>query len=51
MGWDRLVGDRIRVVDPPGEHLSIFKEPHVRHLAGEMDKVLNSLPEQSSLSE
>jgi aspartate racemase len=42
--WIRLLGDGLEIQEIPGEHLSIFKEPHVRDLVAKltacMDKAL-----------
>ncbi len=44
--WEKLLGDRLEVHPISGEHLDIFKEPHVKilveRLMASMDKTLNS---------
>jgi amino acid adenylation domain-containing protein len=40
MGWRRLVPDRLRVVELPGDHHSIMRTPHVEALAGLLNGLL-----------
>ncbi len=44
LGWDRHVGDRIEIVEVPGEHLTILKDPHAAALARALDKAIVSCP-------
>ncbi|MEZ5276996.1 MAG: alpha/beta fold hydrolase [Opitutaceae bacterium] len=40
-GWRELCGDSLRLIKVPGDHGSIFREPDVRIVARELDKVLD----------
>jgi thioesterase domain-containing protein len=41
-GWRELCGDSLRLVRIPGDHGSIFREPHVKDLARELDSILKT---------
>jgi thioesterase domain-containing protein len=44
MGWDSLVDD-VEVIDVPGDHYSMLREPHSRVVAQELLTRLNSAEE------
>ncbi|MEU3604600.1 amino acid adenylation domain-containing protein [Streptomyces sp. NPDC035033] len=41
--WLELLGDRAESVDVPGDHYGVMRPPHLRTLAGELDKALGDL--------
>ena len=48
LGWSKLVNN-VRIIDVPGDHISMLLEPHVRIVAERIDELLNELsPERES---
>jgi amino acid adenylation domain-containing protein len=39
LGWNKFAS-QLRVITVPGDHVTIFHEPHVEHMARELDKIL-----------
>jgi len=40
-GWSEVVGEGLEIHDVPGDHFSIFEEPHVQVLAGKLRACLD----------
>ncbi len=48
LGWPDLVQGGFEVVEAPGDHVSMFHEPHVTHFATEISKCLRTpVPDQT----
>ena len=43
LGWRRVAGDRLQVIEIPGDHVSIFQEPHVRELGSALRSHLDQV--------
>ncbi|WP_411845596.1 amino acid adenylation domain-containing protein [Roseibacillus persicicus] len=41
LGWDGYVRGQLELIPIPGEHLTIFQEPHVEDFAKELHKILS----------
>jgi hypothetical protein len=41
LGWGRLAGGRIEVIEVPGDHYTLLHEPHVRTLASRLRERLD----------
>jgi thioesterase domain-containing protein len=35
-GWGRVLGDGLELIDVPGGHFSLLREPYVEHLAADL---------------
>ena len=46
LGWGYLVDGEVNVIDSPGNHVTIVKEPHVRALASQLNAILRSVDEE-----
>lgn len=41
MGWQALAKGGLEIVIVPGDHYSLIKEPHVRHMTGELGRCID----------
>lgn len=48
LGWADVLGDRLEVSETPGNHYTIYMEPHVHTLAQKMDACLRRAEERVS---
>jgi amino acid adenylation domain-containing protein len=44
LGWERLVGEQLEVIEVPGGHLTILEAPHAASLARALDDSLENRP-------
>ena len=51
VGWDDVLGDELEVCETPGNHYTIYMEPHVEMLAHKMDACLKKAEEQAAQRE
>lgn len=49
MGWGKLVSGKVTVVEVPGDHYSIVKEPDVRLLAEKLGEQLDAIYKRNSV--
>jgi len=42
LGWAKFIDGNISIIDVPGDHLSMLKEPQVRELAVKLNLVLEN---------
>ncbi|MEU1305658.1 amino acid adenylation domain-containing protein [Streptomyces shenzhenensis] len=47
-GWGLLTGRRVEVVQVPGDHLSIMKEPYVEHVARTVGDLISRRPDAAA---
>ncbi len=48
LGWDEVVSQRVRVINVPGDHMTILEEPFVWDLVKQLDACLKQAVEPSS---